>query len=103
MTLSEMEVDTIEKSALGQSVPKVDGLYLMDGIKGLLALPCHSVDMILTDPPYGTTRNYWDVPLPLPELWEAVRWALKPNGAALFFAQCPYDKVLGASNLKMLR
>ena len=47
--------------------------------------------MLLTDPPYGTTRNFWDVPLPLPELWEAVKWAVKPEGAVLFFAQCPYD------------
>lgn len=59
--------------------------------------------MLLTDPPYGTTRNFWDVPLPLAELWEAVRWAVKPEGAVLFFAQCPFDKVLGASNLSMLR
>lgn len=87
----------------GQNVPKPDGLYLMDGIKGLLSLPRHSVDMLLTDPPYGTTRNFWDVPLPLEEMWEAVRWALKPDGAALFFAQCPYDKMLGTSNLPMLR
>lgn len=88
----------------GQSVPKLtEGLHLMDGIKGLLSLPRHSVDMLLTDPPYGTTRNYWDVPLPLDALWEAVRWAVKPDGAVLFFAQCPYDKVLGASNLSMLR
>ena len=69
----------------------------MDGIEGLRSLPKHSVDMLLTDPPYGTTRNYWDVPLPLPELWEAVKWAVKPNGAVLFFAQCPFDKVLGLS------
>ena len=75
----------------------------MDGIEGLRSLPRHSVDMLLTDPPYGTTRNFWDVPLPLPELWEAVKWAVKPEGAVLFFAQCPYDKVLGASNLSMLR
>lgn len=80
-----------------------DGLFLMDGIEGLRSLPRHSVDLLLTDPPYGTTRNYWDVPLPLPELWEAVRWAVKPEGAVLLFAQCPYDKVLGASNLPMLR
>ena len=80
-----------------------DGLFLMDGIEGLRSLPRHSVDMLLTDLPYGTTRNYWDVPLPLPELWEAVRWAVKPEGAVLLFAQCPYDKVLGASNLPMLR
>ena len=88
---------------LGQNVPKLDALHLMDGIEGLRSLPKHSVDMLLTDPPYGTTRNFWDVPLPLPELWEAVRWAVKPNGAILFFAQCPFDKVLGASNLAMER
>ena len=88
---------------LGQVVPKLDALHLIDGIEGLRSLPKHSADMLLTDPPYGTTRNFWDVPLPLPELWEAVRWAVKPNGAILFFAQCPFDKVLGASNLAMLR
>ena len=96
-----------DSPALGQNVPNLNpepsGLYLMDGITGLRSLPEHSVDMLLTDPPYGTTRNYWDVPLSLPELWEAVRWAVKPSGAVLFFAQCPYDKILGASNLSMLR
>ena len=91
--------------SFGTKCPKGPGgpIHLMDGIAGLRSLPRHSVDMLLTDPPYGTTRNFWDVPLPLPELWEAVRWAVKPNGAILFFAQCPYDKVLGASNLPMLR
>ena len=57
---------------LGQNVPKLDALHLMDGIEGLRSLPKHSVDMLLTDPPYGTTRNFWDVPLPLQELWEAL-------------------------------
>ena len=79
-----------DSRTLGQRVLK-EGLFLMDGIEGLRSLPKHSVDMLLTDPPYGTTRNYWDVPLPLPELWEAVKWAVKPNGAVLFFAQCPFD------------
>ena len=40
---------------LGQNVPKLDALHLMDGIKGLRSLPKHSVDILLTDPPYGTT------------------------------------------------
>ena len=101
----------MNKTTSGQNVPKApdgrvlepSGLFLMDGIEGLRSLPRHSVDMLLTDPPYGTTRNYWDVPLPLIEFWEAVRWAVKPDGAVLLFAQCPYDKVLGASNLAMLR
>ena len=99
---ASMEKTTFDTS--GQSVQKSpEGLFLQDGIAGLRSLPRHSVDMLLTDPPYGTTRNFWDVPLPLPELWEAVKWAVKPEGAVLFFAQCPYDKVLGASNLPMLR
>ena len=55
-----------DKAALGQIVPKspglTEGLFLMDGIEGLRSLPRHSVDMLLTDPPYGTTRNFWDVP-----------------------------------------
>ncbi len=79
------------------------GIHLMDGIAGLTLMPPGSVDMLLCDPPYGTTRNYWDVPLPLPEFWAAVDHAVKPNGAILLFAQCPYDKILGASNIKMLR
>lgn len=80
-----------DSRTLGQSVPK-EGLFLMDGIEGLRSLPKHSVDMLLTDPPYGTTRNYWDVPLPLPELWEAVKWAVKPNGAVLFSHSAPLTR-----------
>ena len=84
----------------GQSVQKSpEGLFLMDGIEGLRSLPRHSVDMLLTDPPYGTTRNYWDVPLPLIEFWEAVRWAVKPDGAVLllvmvlnYFVEHPITK-----------
>ena len=89
-------VNMAEIITSGQIVPKItEGLHLMDGIEGLRSLPRHSVDMLLTDPPYGTTKNYWDTPLPLPELWEAIRWAVKPNGAVLLFAQCPFDKALG--------
>ena len=96
-----MTGDVTSRQIVPKSPACPEGLFLMDGIEGLRSLPKHSVDMLLTDPPYGTTRNFWDVPLP--ELWEAVKWAVKPEGAVLFFAQCPYDKVLGASNLSMLR
>ena len=51
-----------DKGTSGQSVQKSpelpEGLLLMDGIEGLRSLPRHSVDMLLTDPPYGTTRNF---------------------------------------------
>lgn len=62
-----------------------------------------SIDMILCDLPYGTTQNKWDSIIPLDELWEQYSRIIKDNGAIVLFAQTPFDKVLGCSNLKMLR
>ena len=33
-------------------------------------IPDKSVDMVLCDLPYGTTRNKWDSVIPLNELWK---------------------------------
>lgn len=62
-----------------------------------------SIDMVLCDLPYGTTRNKWDSIIPLDELWEQYNRIIKDNGAIVLTAQTPFDKVLGCSNLKMLR
>ena len=61
------------------------------------------VDAIITDPPFGTTKNKWDSIIPFDEIWKKLDKLIKPNGAIVLFAQTPFDKVLGASNLKMLR
>lgn len=66
-------------------------------------LPDKSVDMILCDLPYGTTRNKWDSVIPLDTLWEQYVRVIKDNGAIVLTAQTPFDKVLGSSNLQMLR
>ena len=66
-------------------------------------IPDKSIDMILCDLPYGTTRNKWDSIIPLDELWEQYERIIKDNGCIALFAQTPFDKVLGASNLKLLR
>lgn len=63
----------------------------------------NSIDLILADLPYGTTQCKWDCLISLPELWNEYKRVIKPNGAILLFAQTPFDKVLGASNLQMLR
>lgn len=59
--------------------------------------------MIFTDLPYGTTKCKWDSVIPLETLWEHYCRIIKENGAIVLFAQTPFDKILGASNLKMLR
>lgn len=66
-------------------------------------IPDKSVDMILCDLPYGTTRNKWDTPIDLSSLWQQYQRLVKNNGAICLFAQAPFDKVLGASNLKMFK
>lgn len=66
-------------------------------------LPDKSIDMVLCDLPYGTTNCHWDTVVPLEPLWEQYRRIVKDDGAIVLFAQTPFDKVLGASNLSMLR
>jgi len=74
-----------------------DCLQIMDLIDD------ESIDMIFTDLPYGTTQCPWDSIINLERLWIQYKRIIKPNGAIALFAQTPFDKVLGASNLQMLR
>lgn len=82
---------------------EVNRIYQRDCIEGMRMLPDKSVDMILCDLPYGTTRNKWDSIIPLDLLWEQYERIIKDNGAIVLTAQTPFDKVLGASNLKLLK
>jgi len=74
-----------------------------DCLEVMKRIPDGSVDMILADLPYGTTRNKWDSIIPLDELWTQYERIIKERGAIVLTAQTPFDKVLGASNLKLLR
>lgn len=66
-------------------------------------IPDGSVDLILVDLPYGTTQNKWDSVIDLEAMWEQLNRICKVNSAKLMFAQTPFDKVLGCSNLKELK
>lgn len=57
-----------------------------DAIEGMKMIPDHSVDMILTDLPYGITNNGWDKILPFDQLWEQYKRIIKKNGAVALFA-----------------
>lgn len=74
-----------------------------DCLEVMREIPDKSVDMILCDLPYGTTRNKWDSVIPLEPLWAEYERIIKDNGAIVLTAQTPFDKVLGASNLRLLR
>lgn len=78
-------------------------LWNGDCLELMKDIPDGSVDLVLCDLPYGTTRNKWDKCISLEKLWPEYKRVLKKNGAIVLFAQTPFDKVLGASNLDMLR
>lgn len=78
-------------------------LWRGDCLELMKYIPDGSVDLVLCDLPYGTTNNKWDKCIPLEKLWPEYKRVVKKNGAIVLFAQTPFDKVLGASNLDMLK
>lgn len=60
-----------------------------------------SVDLVLADLPYGTTQCAWDTEMPLERLWS--QYDRICRGPVVLFAQSPFDKVLGVSNIKALK
>ena len=74
-----------------------------DCLERMKEIPDGSVDLILTDPPYATTKNKWDSIIPFEPMWDHLKRIIKPNGVIVLFAQTPFDKILGASNIDMLK
>jgi site-specific DNA-methyltransferase (adenine-specific) len=66
-------------------------------------LPDKSVDMVLTDPPYGTTACRWDVIIPFEPMWEQLKRITKDNGAICLFGSEPFSSALRMSNIKIFR
>lgn len=74
-----------------------------DCLEVMRDIPDNSVDMILCDLPYGTTRNNWDSIIPLEPLWAEYDRIIKPNGAVVLTAAQPFTTTLIASNIKGFR
>ena len=74
-----------------------------DCLEILPEIPDASIDMVLTDLPYGTTRNKWDSMVPLEPLWNEFHRVTKEDAAVVLFSQQPFTTVLGASNIDELR
>ena len=74
-----------------------------DCLERMKEIPDGSVDMILTDPPYGTTNCKWDSIIPLEPMWEHLKRIIKPNGAIVMTASQPFTTTLIASNIDRYR
>lgn len=72
-----------------------DALVTMEKLRG------QSVDLVLTDPPYGTTNCKWDSIIPLESMWGHLNDLC--NGTIALMASQPYTSVLICSNLSMFK
>ena len=80
-------------------------IKLMQGdcLELMKEIPDGSVDMVLTDPPYGTTACKWDSVIPFEPMWEQLRRVTKKNGAIVLTASQPFTSALVISNVKMFK
>ncbi|MBX2916694.1 MAG: site-specific DNA-methyltransferase [Cyclobacteriaceae bacterium] len=69
-------------------------LLNLDCLDLLKSLPDASVNLMLTDPPYGITQNDWDKPINLAEMWLKWERVVKPNGAFVFTTSQPFTSEL---------
>ena len=58
------------------------------------------VDMILTDPPYGTTQCKWDDIVPLDKMWDRIEKLSYDTRPTLLFGSGPYGSLIRTSNIK---
>lgn len=63
-------------------------------------IPSQSVNLILCDLPYGSTKCNWDSPIPFDKLWEQYNRVVKETAAIVLFGQEPFSSMLRISNLK---
>ena len=74
-------------------------LYFGDCIIEMNKIENDSVDLILCDLPYGTTKCKWDTIIDLTELWKQYKRIIKkPSGVILLFGQQPFTSMLVSSN-----
>ena len=70
-----------------------------DCLKVLPTIPDKSINLILTDPPYGTTQCKWDSIIPFEPMWKELKRIIKDNGCIALFGTEPFSSNLRLSNL----
>ena len=78
-------------------------LYQGDCLEVMKNIPDKSVDLVLTDPPYGTTACKWDSVIPLEPMWKELKRITKDNTAIVLMANQPFTSMLICSNLEMYK
>lgn len=78
-------------------------LYNGDCLEIMRTLEDKSIDAIITDLPYGTTKCAWDVIIPFDKMWEQYLRVVKDNAPIILFGQEPFSSLLRLSQLKLFK
>lgn len=82
---------------------ELNKIHNMDCLEFMKTLPDKCIDLVLTDPPYGTTACKWDTIIPFEPMWEQLKRITKKNGAIVLFGSQPFTSALVMSNPKMFK
>lgn len=82
---------------------RLNKVHYGDCLEKMMDIPDKSIDMILTDPPYGTTACKWDSIIPLDLMWSHLKRIIKDNRVIAITASEPFASKLRMSNLKMYK
>jgi len=78
-------------------------LILGDCLEAMADLEPGSVDMVMCDPPYGTTACKWDSVVPFGPMWAHLKRVVRPNAAIVLMASQPFTSALIMSNPKWFK
>ena len=78
-------------------------LFNDDCLNVMQRIPDKSIDFILCDLPYGSTRNKWDSVISFDNLWKQYSRIIKDNGCLALFCDGLFMADLMKSNIKMWR
>lgn len=72
-------------------------------LEEMAKMPDNSIDMVMCDPPYGTTNCKWDSVIPTTSMWGQLERIVKRSGAIVMTASQPFTSILTCSNLDLFK
>lgn len=100
-----MKLDKI-KEAIGVDPYFEDGsgvLYNADCLDIMKKMPDKCVDLVLTDPPYGTTACKWDTVVCLQAMWDSLKRIVRKEGTIIFTSTQPFTTILIHSQMDIFK
>jgi site-specific DNA-methyltransferase (adenine-specific) len=82
---------------------ETNSIVLGDCLEKMNGIPDDSVDMVLCDPPYGTTACKWDSVIDLDKMWRQILRISNDFTVSCIFGQEPFSSLLRTSNLANFR